>query len=42
MIPMFLASRIIIGKLEYSEVPSSLKEAVKEILVDSGVPEFAE
>ena len=39
---MLLAQRIILGKLAFAEVPASLKAAVKEILVDSGVPELAE
>lgn len=42
MMAMLLAQRIILGKLTYTEVPSSLKPAVKEILVESGVPELAE
>lgn len=42
MVAMFLAQRIILGKLTFAEVPSSLKPAVKDILVESGVPELAE
>ena len=36
MVAMFLAQRIILGKLTFAEVPSSLKPAVKDILVESG------
>ncbi|WP_276693770.1 MULTISPECIES: CD1375 family protein [Exiguobacterium] len=42
MMALLLAQRIILGKLTFAEVPSSLKPAVKEILVESGVPELAE
>ena len=42
MMAMLLAQRIILGKLTFAEVPESLKPKVKEILVDSGVPELAE
>lgn len=42
MMAMLLAQRIILGKLTFAEVPDSLKPQVKEILVDSGVPELAE
>ena len=37
MIVMFLAQRVILGKLAFSEVPESLKPQVKAILVDSGL-----
>lgn len=42
MVAMLLAQRIIIGKLKYAEVPLSLKPAVKEILVDSGLEYLTE
>ncbi|WP_268760720.1 hypothetical protein [Exiguobacterium sp. BMC-KP] len=42
MMALLLAQRIILGKLTFAEVPSSLQPAVKEILVESGVPELAE
>ena len=42
MVAMFLAQRIILGKLTFAEVPESLKTAVREILIDSGLPELAE
>lgn len=42
MVSLLLAQRIILGKLTFGEVPSSLKPAVKDILVESGVPELAE
>lgn len=37
VIEMFFAQRVILGKTEYNEVPSTLKEGVKEIIVDSGL-----
>jgi hypothetical protein len=37
MMAMFFAQRVILGKTKYSEVPSTLKAGVKEILVDSGL-----
>lgn len=36
MVAILLAQRIILGKLEYSEVPNSLKPSVKEVLEDAG------
>lgn len=42
MIPMFLANRIVFGKVKFSEVPAVLKPAVREILVDSGLGELCE
>ena len=38
---LLLAQRIILGKLAFAEVPDTLKVAVKEHLVDAGVPELA-
>lgn len=37
MMAMFFAQRVILGKTEYKDVPSTLQEGVKEILVDSGL-----
>jgi len=37
MMALLLAQRIILGKLEFSAVPTSLKAAVSEILTDSGL-----
>lgn len=37
MIAMFLAQRIILGKLTYAEVPEVLKPEVKQILDESGM-----
>lgn len=42
MMAMFFAQRVILGKTEFTEVPASLKEGVKEILEDSGVGFLAE
>lgn len=40
MMAMFLATRIILGKLTYAQVPAVLKPQVKEILEDNGLPEL--
>ncbi|WP_268766636.1 hypothetical protein [Lysinibacillus macroides] len=42
MMAMFFAQRVILGKTEFSEVPASLQEGVKEILEESGVGFLAE
>ncbi|MBY3623743.1 hypothetical protein HGO21_29965 [Acinetobacter sp. CUI P1] len=42
MMAMFFAQRVILGKTKYSEVPSTLRPGVKEILVDSGLEFLAE
>ena len=34
---LFFAQRVTLGKTKYSEVPSTLKLAVKEILVENGL-----
>jgi hypothetical protein len=34
---MFFAQRVTLGKNRYSEVPSTLKLAVKEILTENGL-----
>lgn len=42
MMAMFFAQRVILGKTQYSEVPSTLQPGVKEILVESGLGFLAE
>lgn len=42
MMAMFFAQRVILGKTQYSEVPSTLQPGVKEILEDSGLGFLAE
>lgn len=42
MMAMLWAQQIMLGKKEYVQVPRLLKEQVKEILIDSGMPELAE
>jgi len=37
MMALFLAQRVILGKLEFDEVPTSLKPQVYDHLKDSGV-----
>lgn len=37
MMALLLAQRIILGKLTFKEVPSSLKDQVRDILVESGL-----
>ncbi|MEK5029870.1 hypothetical protein MKY96_00245 [Paenibacillus sp. FSL R7-0302] len=34
---LFFAQRVTLGKTKYSQVPSTLKPAVKEILVENGL-----
>lgn len=36
MVAILLAQRIILGKLDYKDVPTSLKPSVKEVLQDAG------
>lgn len=38
----FLAYRIIIGKLEYADVPESLKATVKKVLIESDCADLAQ
>jgi len=42
MMAMFFAQRVILGKTQFNEVPTSLQPGVKEILVESGVDFLAE
>ena len=40
MLAMFLANRIILGKLTFAQVPKVLKEKVREILEENGLGEL--
>lgn len=40
MLAMFLANRIILGKLTFAKVPAVLKPAVREILEEVGLGEL--
>lgn len=40
MMAMLWAQQIMLGKKTYAQVPRLLKEAVKEILIDSGMEEL--
>ncbi|MEK4286414.1 MULTISPECIES: hypothetical protein [Paenibacillus] len=42
MIVMFFAQRVILDKTKYSEVPSTLKAGVLEVLTNSGLEFLAE
>ncbi len=42
MMAMFFAQRVILGKTAYKDVPAKLKEQVKELLIESGLPELVE
>lgn len=42
MMAMFFAQRVILDKTEFKNVPAKLKPQVKELLVESGLPELAE
>lgn len=42
MMAMFFAQRVILGKTAYKDVPAKLKDQVKELLVDAGLPELVE
>ena len=42
MMAMFFAQRVILGKTAFKEVPAKLKDQVRELLVDAGLPELAE
>ena len=41
MMAMFFAQRVILGKTKFKDVPATLKPAVKDILVESGLGELA-
>lgn len=40
MMAMFFAQRVILGKTTFEKVPKALKQAVAEVLIDSGLPEL--
>lgn len=40
MMAMLFAQRIILGKNNFSDVPQTLKAAVADILLESGLPEL--
>ena len=42
MMAMFFAQRVILGKTAYKDIPAKLKDQVKELLVDAGLPELVE
>lgn len=42
MMAMFFAQRVILGKTAFADVPNSLKEAVKEVLVESGLSDLVD
>ena len=42
MMAMFFAQRVILGKTAFKDVPAKLKDEVRELLVDAGLPELAE
>ena len=42
MMAMFFAQRVILGKTAFKDVPAKLKDQVRELLVDAGLPELAE
>ncbi len=42
MMGMFFAQRVILGKTAFVDVPNSLKEAVKEVLVESGLSDLVD
>ena len=41
MMAMFFAQRVILGKTTFEQVPKALKKGVAEVLIDSGLPEWA-
>ena len=38
---MFFAQRVILGKIEFKDVPAKLKDQVKELLIDAGLEHLA-
>lgn len=42
MMAMLYAQRIMNGKMTFADVPRLLKDKVKEILIESGMPELCE
>lgn len=42
MMAMFFAQRVILGKTSFAEVPAKLKDQVRELLIDAGLPELVQ
>ena len=42
MLAMLFAQRVILGKNTFAEVPAKLKDQVRELLIESGLPELCE
>lgn len=42
MMAMFFAQRVILSKTSFADVPAKLKDQVRELLVDAGLPELAQ
>lgn len=42
MMAMFFAQRVVLGKTSFAEVPAKLKDQVRELLVDAGLPELVQ
>ena len=42
MMAMFFAQRVMLGKTSFAEVPAKLKDQVRELLVDAGLPELVQ
>ena len=42
MMAMFFAQWVILGKTSFAEVPAKLKDQVRELLVDAGLPELVQ
>jgi hypothetical protein len=42
MMSLLWAQQINLGKKSFAQVPAKLREAVRELLIDSGLPELAE
>lgn len=40
VLAMLFASRIILGRTKFSEVPTKLKDRVRQILIDEGLEEL--
>lgn len=40
MMAMFFAQRVILGKTQFNDVPRTLKAAVAQVLLESGLPEL--
>ena len=42
MMAIFFAQRVILDKTKFSEVPSTLQEGVRNVLIDSGLEYMTE